>query len=128
MKLKAIIIFCFVLILAVACQVMLLNTFPSMSDPYGDEWYIDVVDQFAIDYLRKKENIKEEMHVVEYYYTAYDKNIEIQNRDIEEKKFPFSGIDLTVTTSTQKYKVYVLVDEFGELQVEKYEKTRIRGS
>lgn len=123
MKLKVILSISILLILfIVILHVILLNTFPSLKDPYGDDWYFDMVDQLAIDYLKKAEKIDEELHVVQYHYSNYDQNTVIQNRNREDKKYPFEKINVIVVMGTQKYTVYIYVDEGGQLQVEKYER------
>jgi len=63
------------------------------------------------------------MQAVKFHFTGYDHDIVLDNRTKEEKVFPFQEIDVTLETRNQKYVVYMTVDENGQLQIERYEKS-----
>ena len=111
-----------VCMLFVLFQIILYNTFPSMSDPYGDEWYESEAAEQALAHIRAVEQTDAELRVIQYSYTDYDQSIAEENRTSEIKKYPFSAIKVVVEARRCKYTVSFLVDEKGELQVERFDK------
>jgi len=119
-------ILAFILLLAgliVVPSVFLYENFDFLKDPHNDNWYIDIVTAASIEHIRASESEEQPMQAVKFHFTGYDHDIVLDNRTKEEKVFPFQEIDVTLETRNQKYVVYMTVDENGQLQIERYEKS-----
>lgn len=120
---KLLIVSLIVTVLVAVVAVVLSESFDSLKDPYNDDWYIDSVKNTAIDYISSSELEEQALWATNYHFTEYDNDIVMANRGKEEKVYPFQAIDVTLESRTQKYVVYMIVDEDGQLQIDHYEKS-----
>ena len=123
-KVKKILLFLILLsIFVVVPTILLYENCDTLKDPHNDNWYIDIVTAASIEHIRASESEEQPMQAIDFHFTGYDNDIVMENRTKEEKVFPFQGIDVTLETRNQKYVVYMIVDENGQLQIERYEKS-----
>lgn len=92
------------------------------TNPGADRWFCEPIKDVVIDYLREAEEIEGKIQVNDFGYTNFDLQKAEENRDREDKEFPFDAVVAIAETRNCKYAVYLVVDENGELQVEKHEK------
>lgn len=121
MKRKYLFVFILALYIIVGVLVMVFYVYPRQKAMKDTQWYEVEINNIAIDYVKSIDPTADEPLIRKYSYADYDKTIETENINREDKEYPFSKVEVWVRIDKVEYHLYLVKGENGALYVEKYE-------
>lgn len=102
--------------------VLFFYLIPHFQEVKEDEWYIPYLEQFVADYFQDYYSYDGDIQIRKFVYTGYDPAVAEQNRNTEDKQYPFMSVSITVRIKTDEhwgeYLVSIIRTPDGKLNVE----------
>ena len=98
--------------------VMVFYVYPRQKALSATEWYEEDIREVAGEYMSTIVTADQKVQSYKYQYFDYDKTIESENQNREDKQYPFSAVEVYIRVDGQKYQLHLVVDESGALRVQ----------